>query len=135
VKPVIPPSQPTCNPTPNKHYEDSHEQMVHSASRAFCKRFADKTVLDKQVRIGENENPAFTPPGNDAADDHYIFKIRSVDGCPASNGYNLRNPVKGSTCEDVMFTAWKHCKLVADSLSFMGTILIKTGTDNLICRP
>lgn len=33
-----------------------------------------------------------------------------------------------------MFTAWKHCKLVADSLSFMGTILIKTETDNLICR-
>lgn len=109
MRPVIPPSQPTCNPKPNGHYQDAHLDAVVAASKAFCRRSGNKVVRTESVRIGFEEVPRRHPLGNDAADDNYDFKINSVDGCPAPAGYNLAEPVKGVTCEKIKDTAWTNC--------------------------
>lgn len=65
--------------------------------------------MHNKVRIGFEEVPG-PVLGNDRADDNYDFKVASVDGCPAPGGYNLAEPVKGTSCETVMDTAWEHCR-------------------------
>ncbi|MCJ1383854.1 hypothetical protein MMC17_006968 [Xylographa soralifera] len=109
VQPAIPPTQPVCNAKPSGYYQDAHSGAVHVAAKAFCRKDATTVVRSKFMRIGFEEVPTRHPSGSDAADDNYDFKINSVDGCPAPNGYNLKEPVRGTTCEDVMYTAWSHC--------------------------
>ena len=114
--PAIPPSQPICNPRPNGHYQDSHDYEVHALSKKFCLAKGNKVVRGNQVRIGFEETSGLRRPGNnDRAYDNYDFKIPPVDGCPAPNGYDLAQPVKGATCESIMFDAWSKCKSLAAS--------------------
>lgn len=121
--PVNPPSPPTCKPKATGHYQDFHETAVRSATRAYCHRFADGVVHAKEKHNSEELKPRGAPPSNDRKDDIYDFKLNSVAHCPAKDGYNLKEPVKGFKCEDILFSAWRNCK------SFFSFLLVP------LCRP
>lgn len=61
-----------------------------------------------KVSIAQEFDPRIHP-GNDAKDDNMEFKVNSVDNCPAPDGYNLAEPVKGNKCSDILFAAWSNC--------------------------
>ena len=124
IKPVDPPSAPRCFPSPRAHVQDAHEGYEHKAARAFCQRFANGVRRNK-VNTGKEEIPVIHT-GDDAADDNasatpsrksfyyangtqYEFKIKSIDGCPAPDGYNLNEPIKGYKCEKILVDVWKTC--------------------------
>ena len=103
-------SQPTCNPSPTGHYQDPHEDEVRKLTKAYCRRFKDGTVQAKSEHNAEEFKPRIAPSGNDRKDDNYEFTINSVAGCPAPKGYNLKEPVPGVKCEEILFDAWKNCE-------------------------
>ncbi|MCJ1417494.1 hypothetical protein MMC32_003838 [Xylographa parallela] len=124
VKPINPPSAPSCFPSPTAHVQDAHEGYEHDAANAFCKHYATNIRRDK-VDTEKEEKP-WLHQGDDATDDNasalppreifyhangaqYEFKIKSLDGCPAPDGYNLDEPIKGYKCETILVNAWKTC--------------------------
>lgn len=108
VNPVNPPSQPKCNSVPAGHIQDAHKDVVYRESIFFCNKYATTVVKGPKVSIAKEFDPRIHP-GNDATDDNMEFKVNSVDSCPAPDGYNLGEPVKGKKCADILFTAWNNC--------------------------
>ena len=112
--PAIPPSQPVCNPNPIGHYHDSHEGTIREATRTYCSLFAKKIVHAKSENNEEDFKPGWKPlmnvSGHEGRDDIYDFRLKSVAGCPAPQGYNLNEPIRGVKCEDLLFNAWKKCE-------------------------
>ncbi|MCJ1438653.1 hypothetical protein MMC27_008043 [Xylographa pallens] len=124
IKPVNPPSAPSCFPSPTAHVQDAHEGYEHEAAKVFCTHYA-KDIRRNKVDTEKEEKPLLHQ-GDDAADDNasaiplsesfyyangvqYEFKIKSIDGCPAPDGYNLDEPIKGYKCETILVNAWKTC--------------------------
>ena len=70
----------------------------------------DRAREERAQRRGIQTGPVL---GNDATDDIYDLKLKSVPGCLAPGGYNLREPVRGVKCEEVLFEAWSKCKSFA----------------------
>ncbi|MCJ1328571.1 hypothetical protein MMC10_005248 [Thelotrema lepadinum] len=66
----------------------------------------DRAREERAQRRGIQTGPVL---GNDATDDIYDLKLKSVPGCLAPGGYNLREPVRGVKCEEVLFEAWSKC--------------------------
>lgn len=111
VSPSIPPTPLVCNPSPKGHYQDAHDYEVVQAVEAYCHRFPNNIVHAKNEHKTGQFEPVFPPLGNSPLDDIYDFKINSVPGCLALGGYNLREPIRGTKCEQLLFDTWKKCKL------------------------
>ena len=74
--------------------------------------------VSQDTRMGvtvSGRGPAIPVPqdytGTDVLDDVYTFKVDSVGGCaPGGGTYNLKNPVDGHGCGEMMKTAWHECE-------------------------
>ncbi|KAL8703830.1 MAG: hypothetical protein Q9225_008106 [Loekoesia sp. 1 TL-2023] len=114
VDPVNPPSAPKCNDSPTGHYQDAHAEVASEAVSAFCANYANKVVHDPKVDIkatGHDDPLLQFLDDNDSNDDVYDLSIKSVEHCdPGDGGYNLAEPVKGHSCEEVMYNSWSQCE-------------------------
>lgn len=81
--------------------------------RRFCDKFANGVVQDPTVSIVEEvrQYPFMNVrQGNDIEDDVYDITLKSIPGCQADGGFNLKEPIKGQTCQDILLNAWSKCK-------------------------
>ncbi|KAI4182730.1 MAG: hypothetical protein L6R41_005806 [Letrouitia leprolyta] len=113
VSPVDPPSAPTCKPAPTGHYQDAHEEVMAQAVEWFCGN-NDQVVHDPTVDIevvGHDDPFLQFLDNNDSNDDVYDMSIKSVPDCdPGEGGFNLKEPVSGFDCKDILYNSWKNCE-------------------------
>ena len=122
----VDPKKDSCEPSPNGHNQDSHENSMSREADFFCNKYASDTAEpgDTPVHISQDTHmgvviagrgPGIPVPqdytGTDVQDDVYTFKVDSVDGCAPKGGtYNLKNPVDGHGCGEMMKNAWHECE-------------------------
>lgn len=129
VAPADPPAAASCIPPTNGAVKDAHESELTRAAGFLCKKYANSVVTDSSIRIDQTVisgtvtgshstmDIARDYTGTTNEDDVYEFTIKSIDACKPSGGFDLPNPVAGHSCSDLMYHAWKDCKICFCSLS------------------
>jgi len=123
VKPVDPPSQPSCIPPPTGSVKDAHEGEMQKVAKFFCDKYASNTAAKAPINIAQTVTAgtrtegrttvdiAFDyPPNEGNQDDVYDIKLISVGHCTPLNGFNLKSPVANNNCADILHNAWKNCE-------------------------
>ncbi|KAL8707382.1 MAG: hypothetical protein Q9220_007574 [cf. Caloplaca sp. 1 TL-2023] len=85
VKPVDPPSAPSCVPPPTGHVQDAHKDRMWSAVQDFCDQFNavepyHANGIDQEYTWHDNQLTQIFDD-NDSTDDVYEMSIKSVDHC------------------------------------------------------
>ena len=127
VKPVDPPSAPSCYPKPPK-FKDAHENAEASIVDIFCDINGKTALTDSKSGVTSDIN--WYSDGNDSTDDNvrsfrysyrhlhanikqYEIKVAGVPNCQLpqnlSDQHTVASPMKGVSCNRILRDAWKKC--------------------------
>ena len=124
--------------------KDAHESELIKSADFFCNKYASKAVTDSSISIVQSvisgtETSGRTTidiardyTGTDSLNDVYDFTIKWVDKCTPNGGFNLPEPVAGHKCSDVLYHAWKDCKLYSILLPYWQ--LSSLGSSHMLMR-
>lgn len=101
----------TCAAPPSEKVRDHDGTNAKQAAKSFCETLTQAFNYDIEGGMSRNRimHGSDVYNGNKAKDNVYALKIDSYGEC-AKAGYELKEPVQGIECQDVLYDAWKQCK-------------------------